>query len=84
MVVEEGGEAHTVIFVSAVLQRADGAERHSEVEFVVIESSHGKEGASWEHVEKIMGNEQFLKWIVGRPFPITPKKLSCTSVSACH
>ena len=37
--------------MSAVPQRADGAARRAEVEFVAMESSRGKEGTSWESVE---------------------------------
>ena len=52
VVVEEGGEAHTKN-VSAVLQRADGAARQAEVEFVAMGSSRGKEDTSWENVENL-------------------------------
>ena len=43
----------------SAVQRADGAARQAEVEFVAMESSRGKESTSWENVEHF-GNEQFI------------------------
>ena len=51
VVVEEGGEAHTVNFVSAVLQRTVGTARQAEVEFVAMEAHRRR---MWE----MMGHEQ--------------------------
>ena len=63
VVIEDGGKAPLSQFVSAVLQRADGAARQAEVEFLAMESSLGKESTSWEGVENY-GECTFYKWIV--------------------
>ena len=50
-VVEEAGEAHTII-LSAVLQRTVGAARPAAAENVATERSCGKESASRENLER--------------------------------
>ena len=64
VVVEEGGEAHTINFVSAMLQRADGAARQAEVESVAMESSFGTESTSWENVQKVICSRSLLSGIL--------------------
>ena len=50
---KKGGEKPTITLCQAVLQRADGARRQAEVEFVAPESSRGKES---KHIVGECGN----------------------------
>ena len=51
MVVEEGGEAHTINFVLAVLQRTVSAVGQAATESVAMERSSGEDNASRENLE---------------------------------
>ena len=69
VVVEEGGGGLHSQFVSAVLQRKLDGKGPGAVEFLAVEGSRGKEGASWQTMENV-GKRPVLQgmWAGGETF----------------